>query len=966
MQDYIAHYSDHHPAPQQQLDEAVAVLLRLQTHGDPALEEHLYAAWLRKVQALHQLGQHQASADAADALVAHVADDAGGLRARWVAEALTRKGLALREIGNTEAEMAAYAEVQSRYDDATTPEVRLWLAHAGFEHNMRRAGLGGTFSKVDVVRNCEALAERFGADALLATRVVAARARAFRAFVLDGLGYHKDALDIYQKLQSDFSQAPEPELRLQAAQAGFSLAQSLAEGADPGDAADPQAAIAAWAGLLARYGGEGSADMRALLAAAAFRRADALDDEGEHVLALQACDGLLEAHGHEAAVDVVVHCCRALLLKVHILQRDDRPVHDNDAGGAGEEAQGLYDTVIARYGLRSEAPIRRLVGRAYWGRVVLADTPEKECAVCDEMIESLEGHAADPQIDVWLARAWLVKGRAQRRLGLEHEALLTLDGLLARFDASADPSVALQAARARMSQAFALDKLGRGAEEQTTYLQLADRVAALRLVQRNAGGDLPDELRAEGAAALRLLAGELGQPAAEAALPAVNAPAPLQRADVVQRLLSEYAADPAPEVRRQTVLALYDWAVGLREQQDFEGALSAYDLLLAHFADDSSEPVRRTVASALLNKAYLLLKLMDRPEAALVVYDDIMARYKNATSADLRDTLAKAAASRHTCLNTLNKTSAADFGGDFPDLPIAERDAVRDKIARARALSDERKPREAVALLDEVLAAHVESSHPELRRQCARAMLNKAYQLVEPLGQYVQAIVCIDEMEARYGADLSTEMQEKVAQCLQYKTTALDKLGRHDEELALYDNIVARWGGSNVLDLRERVAEALYRKGLTLRQAGDSDTALAHYDAVISRVGAAREPVLQRIAARAWLSKAWALGLLGDAAGECAAHRELIDRYGASTDTVLRQRLVDAHERLAAALGKLGQRDAQLAVLEAAIANFADIMPVEQHISIKTALAGLQAVASVSSGVGAVARKLLSRVWRGR
>jgi hypothetical protein len=476
---------------------------------------------------------------------------------------------------------------------------------------------------------------------------------------------------------------------------------------------------------------------------------------------------LLEAHGDETEVDVVVHCCRALLLKAHILQREDRPDQDDKA----EQALGIYDTVIALYGQRSEAPIRLQLARAFWGRVVLADTPEKECTVCDEMIEALEDQAADPQRDVLLARAWLVKGRAQRRLGLEQEALITLDGLLARFDASADPAVALQAARARMSQAFALDKLGRGAEEQATYLQLADRVAALRLAQKDAGGDVPEDLRAEGAAALRLLADELasrgrGGPAA------VDTPAPLQRADVVMRLLSEYGADPAQEVRRQAVLALYDWAVVLRESEDFEGALSAYNLLLQHFADDRGEAVRRTVASALLNKGYLLLKLMDRPEEALAVYDDIMARYKEATSADLRDTLAKAAASRHTCLNTLNKTSAADFGGDFPDLPIAERDAVRDSIARGRALSDEGKSREAVALYDEVLAAHVESSHPELRRQCAQAMLNKAYQLLEPLGQYAQAIVCIDEMEARYGADLSTEMQEKVAYCLQYKTTA--------------------------------------------------------------------------------------------------------------------------------------------------------------------------------------------------
>ncbi|REN18393.1 hypothetical protein DSI41_12675, partial [Mycobacterium tuberculosis] len=70
---------------------------------------------------------------------------------------------------------------------------------------------------------------------------------------------------------------------------------------------------------------------------------------------------------------------------------------------------------------------------------------------------------------------------------------------------------------------------------------------------------------------------------------------------------------------------------------------------------------------------------------------------------------------------------------------------------------------------------------PELRRQCARALVHKAFCLVA-LERFDEVIAASDAMDARYGADPSTEMQETVALCLQYKSTALDRLGRHDDE----------------------------------------------------------------------------------------------------------------------------------------------------------------------------------------
>jgi hypothetical protein len=62
-------------------------------------------------------------------------------------------------------------------------------------------------------------------------------------------------------------------------------------------------------------------------------------------------------------------------------------------------------------------------------------------------------------------------------------------------------------------------------------------------------------------------------------------------------------------------------------------ALVAYDRLLALTADESDPSLLLGPRpSALLNKGYLLLMLMDRPADALVVYDEIVARFRNMTS----------------------------------------------------------------------------------------------------------------------------------------------------------------------------------------------------------------------------------------------------------------------------------------------------------------------------------------------
>jgi hypothetical protein len=108
--------------------EAEQVIDRLHAANDPLLEEHLYEAWLRKGEALAQLGRHGERAELCDALVAH-ADAAPADRALWIVQAFNAKGSAWR------AEV--YRTLIARFGDSTDAPMRErvinaseWLADA--------------------------------------------------------------------------------------------------------------------------------------------------------------------------------------------------------------------------------------------------------------------------------------------------------------------------------------------------------------------------------------------------------------------------------------------------------------------------------------------------------------------------------------------------------------------------------------------------------------------------------------------------------------------------------------------------------------------------------------------------------------------------------------------------------------------------------------------------------------------
>ncbi|MFM9922302.1 hypothetical protein VLK31_04870 [Variovorax sp. H27-G14] len=659
-------------------------------------------------------------------------------------------------------------------------------------------------------------------------------------------------------------------------------------------------------------------------AAASFRHAELLNDLGRHGDALAACSRLLEAFADRPEAGVVVPCCQALQLIAHML----RQLHRSG------DALTTLDRLVAAHGQRAEPEIRAQMAHALLQRTWLIDEPEARCAACDLMSTLLDAQA-DAALDAWRMDARLLKAEIEHHRGLPQSALATLDAAIERFDADTDPGVVLRVARARLASVLNLRELAQHTQAQVLCLQVADQIEA-------GLEDAAPELRVEGVRALTLFFDGLG----------LDEQA--RRAELVGWLLERYGRDASSQVRRMAVVRAYDWAVGLRDQGDGTAALDACERLLATFAYDTDAAVQRTVTSTRLNQGFVLLELLGRADDALAVYERLTAALHDATAPELQATLAKATSGRLACLKRLRRAGPSDAG----ELSVATRDAVRDKLRDGRKHGDAGEPLQAIALFDEVLAAHAASTHPELRRQCARALVHKAFCLIA-LARFAEVAEAADAMDASYGADASTAMQEQVALCLQYKSTALDRLGQPEEEMRVHDQIVARWGNSDLPELRARVAGALFRKGATLRQAGRLAEAIACYDEVVARTAAARASALQLWAAKSLVNKAKVLEKLGDTAGQAEAYRVLIARFGESGDAALRERVANACEWLAEAEGRQGNVASQRAALEQALGRFGTALTAPQRTRMARELQAVKAKA-----LGRMAKQVFDRVVR--
>ena len=470
-----------------------------------------------------------------------------------------------------------------------------------------------------------------------------------------------------------------------------------------------------------------------------------------------------------------------------------------------EDALGVYDEVVARYGEAPEPALRERVARALVDKgFTLGELGRFEDAlgVYDEVVARY-GEAPEPALRERVATALVNKGLRLGGLGRFEDALGVYDEVVARYGEAPEPALRERVATALVNKGLRLGGLRRFEDALGVYDEVVARY-----------GEAPEPALREQAATALVNKGfrlrGLGRSK--------------DQLGVYDEVVARYGEAPEPALRERVATALVNKGLRLRELRRFEDELGVYDEVVARYGKAPEPALRERVATALVNKG-LRLQALGRSEDELGVYDELVARYGEAPESALREQAATA---------LVNK--GLRLGG----------------LARSK---------DTLGVYDEVVARYGEAPEPALRERVATALINKGFRLLvlggteHALGRYEDALRVYDEVVARYGEAPEPALREQAATALVNKGYTLRELGRFEDALGVYDEVVARYGEAPEPALRERVATALVNKGLRLQALGRYEDALGVYDEVVARYGEAPEPALRERVAKALVNK---------------------------------------------------------------------------------------------------------------
>ncbi|MFT3756756.1 MAG: hypothetical protein QM769_12610 [Pseudoxanthomonas sp.] len=823
--------------------------------------EHLAAAWFRCIDALQQLKCPEEALAEADALLAHfLADpeprdeaDSDALQvATWRTRALCLRADQQLAIGDWRAALDSLKEAGAGQADTTFTPLREWRLAAGLREAQLQARQNDAFAKVDAARRCGELAARYGNDDCAPIRARAAKAQLLQASLLEQLDHDREALDLLARLHASHRHSETPALIEAAADALHQRARLLAAHDRINEARECLDC------LLAEFGASRDVGIRQTLALArmdGLRWQPAVDAAAR----IADCDALLHEHAGDTHPLIRSITLDAAKLKARALRETD----DATAADALGDAQW-------RQRDPDDAPqVNRVLLANRLEQIAAWDEPERIRPAARE-VQAFAESLDDAGVQDSLAHAARLEALAAYAAGDDEATLEALYEQRRRSGSSRSNEARFELASGERLRMRSLLRLGREEEAKAGLDRLVEGISAtdaqpLRRISANA----MNEVAAHEASACPppVIPDDSGQ---TPKTPATNAA--LQRyADAVAALARRHGDDPDPEIGGIVSQALYELAVRQRKWNHLDAAAQTYREAIAGYGQNPAPAIEATLASCHLNLGYLLLILQDRPAEALEVYDALFQRFGNATNPEMRDTLSKAASSRLKCLNHLQRQQGdVDYGTQYEQLPLDVRDALLATLDRGRAAADQGAHDQSLACYDEVLDAHRESLHPELRRLCVDALVNKGYSLSQSLRRE-QALVAYDEAITRYGHDLSMETEENVALAMSNKASVLDALERHDEEIAVYDAIISRWSESDVSNLRRRVANAMFAKAVTVAET-DSEAALQLYGEVIDHYLAAPEAAVRLRAAQAAVNAALKLRSLGrmrDAIATC-------------------------------------------------------------------------------------------------
>ena len=193
---------------------------------------------------------------------------------------------------------------------------------------------------------------------------------------------------------------------------------------------EPDAELAAYDDLLARFGTSELPDLQVQVARALLNKGVTHDRRGEPDAELAAYDDLLARFGASELPDLQVQAARALLNKALTLGRRGEP----------DAELAAYDDLLARFGASELPDLQVQVARALLNKGVTHDRrgePDAELAAYDDLLARF-GASELPDLQAPVALALLNKGDRQIMVGRAGEAIRTSDELDRRFGATTD------------------------------------------------------------------------------------------------------------------------------------------------------------------------------------------------------------------------------------------------------------------------------------------------------------------------------------------------------------------------------------------------------------------------------------------------------------------------------------------------------------------------------------------------
>jgi len=364
--------------------------------------------------------------------------------------------------------IAAYDTLISSFGEAPEADLREPAIFALVNRGLAIDRLG---DKLGAIAAYDSIVDRYDETFEPALRDHVALALSNKGWTLDGLGESKSAIAAFNAVIDRFADAQDVVMRVYLAKALIGRGSVLAKTDQPG-------AIASYAEVIKRFGGDPEPDVKQEVARALREKGEA--STADPVAAIAAFDEVLTRFANEEAVELRWQVAMALIEKGGVLALET----DDPAA-----AIALYDQVVVQYGEPDVPYLRDQVALALYSKGVLLSDEPAGIAAFDAVIARFEDKP-DLLLQAFVAMSLRLKGEAiaEKDPGA---AVLAYDEVVSRFGDNNDPNLRENVAKALLDKGDLL-----------SANDLPAARAAYDAVVSKFGEDLEPELREPVATAL--------------------------------------------------------------------------------------------------------------------------------------------------------------------------------------------------------------------------------------------------------------------------------------------------------------------------------------------------------------------------------------------------------------------------------------------------------------------------------